>query len=58
VNGEADAMNLKVDSKDEVMHIEMSDLCQTQTGGTDSALDKRYFVMLTITLVEGSLGTE
>ena len=50
-NGEADAMNLKVDSKDEVMHIEMSDLCQTQTGGTDSALDKRYFVMLTITLV-------
>ena len=25
-NGEADGMNLKVDSKDEVMHIEMSDL--------------------------------
>jgi len=25
-NGEADGMNLEVDSKDEVMHIEMSDL--------------------------------
>ena len=25
-NGEADGMNLEVDSKDEVMHIKMSDL--------------------------------
>ena len=25
-NGEADGMNLEVDSKDEVMHIQMSDL--------------------------------
>ena len=25
-NGEADGMNLEVDSKDEVMHISMSDL--------------------------------
>ena len=25
-NGEADEMNLEVDSKDEVMHISMSDL--------------------------------
>ena len=25
-NGEADGMNLEVDSKDDVMHIQMSDL--------------------------------
>jgi len=25
-NGEADGMNLEVDSKDEMMHIEMNDL--------------------------------